>query len=347
MTSIPATVLGHLALGQALLVVATVAMLLAHAVHAHRRARRDMEQLAVVHALLALGVGRRSAAAVRALPFRLQVRLLHDLAPTLTGAHRAQLTDLMTRVGVTERAERWCHGRRWWRRLHGLRLLTELRAGVTVAPALLDDPRPEVRTQAVEWVSENPDPVLIERLLGLLGDERSGGLIPVKDALLRIGKPCLDPLIRFLADRRGPALRDALEIAVVLADPRMLQPALTATTDEHPRIRALAATLAAALGGTDTVQRLIELLDDSEADVRAAAARGLARLQYWPGAARVAALLRDSAWSVRSEAALALRALGATGALLLNRALTDEDPFARDAARHVLDLPTGQAELAA
>ena len=351
MSAVPAALLAHLALTEGALLGAAVSALVGHALHARRRARRDRARFGVLHRLVSLrlaeGTGRLSSALLRSMPFRLQVRLLHELAPSLAGAQRARLTELMTRVGITERAERWCGSRRWWRRLQGLRLLTELRAGAAIAPALLDDPRPEVRAQAIEWVTENPDPVLIGRMLCLLDDDRMKGLLPVKDGLVRIGRPCLVPLTHFLSDRRGSALRAGLEVAAVLADPMMLAPAITATRDADPRTRAVAADLTAALGGEDAVDRLAELLDDPHPDVRAAAVRGLGRLEYWPAAARAALLLRDPAWVVRSAAALTLRAFGATGLLLLRRALMDDDPFARDAARQVLDLPGTRSELAA
>jgi HEAT repeat protein len=77
------------------------------------------------------------------------------------------------------------------------------------------------------------------------------------------------------------------------------------------------------------------------------AVRGLGRLEYWPAAARVARLLRDPVWVVRREAALTLRALGATGTLLLRRALSDDDGFARAVARQVLDLPDRRPDLVA
>lgn len=216
-----------------------------------------------------------------------------------------------------------------------------------LVPALLDDPRPEVRAQAIDWVAENPDPVLIDRLLDLLGQDAPGGLLPVTDALVRIGRPCLESLTRFLTERRGSALREGLAVAVVLADAKMLRPALVASTDADPHIRALATTLVAALGGADAADRLVELLDDCAPEVRTMAVRGLGRLEYWPAAARVARSLRDPAWAVRSEAALTLRTLGTTGLLLLQRALGDDDAFARDAARQVLDLPGARPELAA
>jgi hypothetical protein len=42
---------------------------------------------------------------------------------------------------------------------------------------------------------------------------------------------------------------------------------------------------------------------------------------------------------VRREAALALRAIGAPGALFLRRALKGDDAFAADMAQLVMDLP--------
>jgi NAD(P)H-dependent flavin oxidoreductase YrpB (nitropropane dioxygenase family) len=49
--------------------------------------------------------------------------------------------------------------------------------------------------------------------------------------------------------------------------------------------------------------------------------------------------LGDPAWVVRRNAALALRSFGPAGELLLNRALREQDAFARDIARQTLDLP--------
>jgi HEAT repeat protein len=81
------------------------------------------------------------------------------------------------------------------------------------------------------------------------------------------------------------------------------------------------------------------MLDDPEPSVRAAAAVALGRLGHWPAAPAIAARLRDPVWVVRRDAALALRGLGPAGELLLERALRDEDGFARDMARQTLDLP--------
>ncbi|HEX3534764.1 MAG TPA: hypothetical protein VHT23_11120, partial [Gemmatimonadaceae bacterium] len=54
---------------------------------------------------------------------------------------------------------------------------------------------------------------------------------------------------------------------------------------------------------------------------------------------QLAEALQDRTWRVRRDAGLALRALGAPGALFLRRALKGDDAFAADMSQQVLDLP--------
>jgi HEAT repeat protein len=116
---------------------------------------------------------------------------------------------------------------------------------------------------------------------------------------------------------------------------------LRLSEDPIASARALAAELLGALGGAESAARLEALLHDENAAARAAAATAVATLAHWRAAPALAALLRDPAWDVRRAAGLALRALGAPGAILLRRAKDDADPFASDMARQVLDLPDG------
>jgi HEAT repeat protein len=108
-------------------------------------------------------------------------------------------------------------------------------------------------------------------------------------------------------------------------------------------VRTAAANLLGAIGGAESAARLIELVKDPDSLVRAAAAHGLGRMQHWPAAAQLAECLQDSTWRVRRDAGLALRALGAPGALFLRRALKGNDPFAADMSQQVLDLPAAAA----
>ena len=75
-----------------------------------------------------------------------------------------------------------------------------------------------------------------------------------------------------------------------------------------------------------------ELLRHPEPTVRAAAARALGKLGEWPSAPARAQALRDAA-------RLGLRSLGSPGILLLRRSLSDEDQFAREISRQVLEIP--------
>jgi hypothetical protein len=66
-------------------------------------------------------------------------------------------------------------------------------------------------------------------------------------------------------------------------------------------------------------------------------------MQHWQAGSLLSECLRDSSWRVRKESALALRAIGAPGALFLRRALKGGDRFAADMAQQVLDLPAAAA----
>jgi HEAT repeat protein len=66
-------------------------------------------------------------------------------------------------------------------------------------------------------------------------------------------------------------------------------------------------------------------------------------MQHWQAASQLAEAMRDRTWRVRRDAALALRAIGAPGALFLRKALKGDDAFASDMAQLVMDLPEAAA----
>jgi hypothetical protein len=336
------------AMVEAALLALAVALLVGHAALAKHRARRLRPRLraartAAAGALEASGVDAEAARRIAALPARWQIRLVADLARQLDGERSRRLTELAARVGLVERAERWCGQRRWWRRLWGARLLTALGAGTPRVLDLLADPRPEVRAQAAEWAGGQQGAEPIRRLLDLLDDERPLCRFAVKDSLLRRGGAAAAPVAEYLARGSAGRPQEALEVAAGIAGPRLLEPALTHAASPEAAVRAQAATLLGAIGGGLATERLTALLGDEDAAVRAAAAGALGRLGHWPAAARLQERLADPAWAVRRAAALALREMGAPGALLLRRAREHPDRFARDMAQQVLDLPGPRA----
>lgn len=273
-----------------------------------------------------------------ALPRRLQIDVLTEVSPGLAGAQQHRLAALAAELGLLADAEARCRSRRWWRRLQGVRLCTLLGGGRGTVPALLGDRRPEVRAAAARWVVGHHDDTLVDRLLGMLDAGDVATRFAVQDALIRIGRPVTDRLAARLAGGGGPAAATTLEVAVALPAPALLPAALALTGDGSPRVRALAARLAGAIGGGPAADTLMRLLGDPAPEVRAAAGRALGKAGYWPAAASLAPLLGDRSWDVRRQSAVALRRLGSPGRLFLQRALSDADPFAADAARQLLDL---------
>jgi HEAT repeat protein len=328
-----------------------IAFLFAHAFWVKRTSARNESLLARARDTLANALNatnsveatRKGLEALRVLPGHLQVRLLIGLARSLSGAQKLTVTDLALRAGVVARAERRLESRLWWRRLHAARLLTVLGAGEHSMPRLMTDPRPAVRAQAGEWAADHPSAELIRSLLALLTDPAKLCRFTAENSLLRMGGLAVPALVGYLSSHAGLDVEAAMMVAVGLAEPRFVSPALRLCRDPVPGTRALAAELLGQLGGAEVVAVLTELLSDSDSRVRAAAARALGKLNHWPAAPALARALRDRAWDVRREAGLALRALGSPGILLLRSFLSDEDGFASDMARQVLDIPGSAA----
>lgn len=320
-------------------------LLVGHGAYVAWRSRRLAPRLAIARRALREALeaeidGPAADALSARLPFAMKVVLIGELSQQLTGGRRLLLTRAAGDAGLLARAAERCASRSWRRRLRGARLFTLLGGGEATMPRLFDDRRAEVRAQAAEWAGGHPaEEATIARLVQLLGDEHPLCRFTVEDALVRLGSAAIAPLAEHLLTARGDPARRALRIGTMIADARLLEPALQRCHDPEPEVRAAAAALLGALGGARGAQALESLAADPAAQVRAAAADALGRLHHWPAASRLADLLGDRAWDVRRASALALRDLGGVGTLLLQRSLTHTDAFARDMARHVLDIP--------
>ena len=301
------------------------------------RERRMREARAAI--LTAARHGRADEGSERALAALSEPRalaVLDELAPSLAGPEREALDEIARRRGLIAHAEAHCGARRWRTRLHAARILALHGGGEATVPPLLDDHRPEVRAQAAEWAAAHPRPALADRLVTMLEDPAPFPRYTAMDALVRLRATGAEALARSIA---GDGPRAALEVAARIGDARLAEPAEARLEDPDPAVRAWAVRILGGLGGERHAAAVVARLDDTAPQVRAAAAVALGRLGHWPAAPALAARLRDDAWQVRRDASLALRALGPAGQLLLQRALRDEDDFARDMARHTLDLP--------
>jgi HEAT repeats len=281
------------------------------------------------------------------LPDRLRIALFEELAAALSGAQRDRLLTMAQASGVSAQAEMSCRSRRWWRRLQGVRLHALIGGGEQTVPFLLEDSNTEVRAAAAAWSARDTRTEAPGQLIEMLGDEQPLVRFAAQGALLVMGRRAVEPLAAYLTQQRDPSpqqtdppvLLGTLQVAVSLHDMRLLAPACAYSEDRSPAIRATLAELAGAVGGEQSIALLLAALGDPCADVRGAAAQGLGRLGYWPAGPQLLAALSDKAWVVRQRAGVALRDLGAPGVLLLRRGLRESDPFARDMAHQVLDLP--------
>ncbi len=281
--------------------------------------------------------------ALRRVPSDAQVAAFLEASRNLAGTGKERLRFVAGEVSLLDRARKLCESRRWTRRLRGARVLARMDVADPLIEKLLADPNPAVRAQAAEWAATHPTQGVISIMLTMLADPATQARFAVQDALLRMGATIADPLASFLEIHSGLPAESGLRVAESLAEPRFLPAALRHAAAEEVAVRTAAANLLGAIGGAESAARLTELLKDPDSLVRAAAAHGLGRMQHWPAAAQLAECLQDSAWRVRRDAGLALRALGAPGALFLRRALKGNDPFAADMSQQVLDLPAAAA----
>lgn len=272
------------------------------------------------------------------LPPEETMTVLAQATRSVDTAARDRLATLPAYSGLRTRASRWCTSRQWPRRLKGVRLFTMMGAGEDTVPRLLDDARPEVRSEAAAWMSHHPDSEGITRLMRMLSDDALSCRLAAREALIRLGGLALGPVSRHLGGTEPAALASLLLIAARLNDPSLRSPALAYRTHPDPAVRAAVIRVLTSLGGREAVETLEEFLQDPASTVRAAAATGLGELRHWPSAPSLAARLGDRAWEVRRASAFALSLLGGPGRLYLRRARSNTDPFAADMARQILDL---------
>jgi hypothetical protein len=282
-------------------------------------------------------------ALLRGLPPDVQEMMFLEMSRNLTGAGKERLRFVAREISLLDRARKLCESRRWSRRLRGARVLSRMDVADPVVVRLLADPHPAVRAQAAEWAAAQPSIPIIATMLTMLADPATEARFAVQDALLRMGGIVAEPLAAFLETHSGTPAESGLRVAESLAGTGFRPAALRLSGSDDAGVRIAAANLLGAIGDAQSAERLTGLLKDPDSRVRASAARGLGRMRHWQAASQLAEGLRDTSWQVRREAGLALRSIGAPGALFLRRALKGEDAFAADMAQLVLDLPEAAA----
>ncbi len=271
-----------------------------------------------------------------ALPTPALLRVIQTLAVDLDGQARARLQQLVRTNGLEKSIRRRATARRWRMRVQAAQLQYLVTHPDHDRSKLLNDKHSLVRARAAESLTPNQAAAHVEELLELLDDEAIVVRIAAQDAVLTAGSRAVPALLERLERGEANALQ-ALQVAANLPDAR-----LTSALDDYARSddierRRLSAQALGHGGGTATAQILERLAVDDDAEVRVAAIKSLAVTRSQRSAAVVGRALRDRSWLVRRAAGLALDDLGAPGHMLLRRHLHDDDPFARDMARQILD----------
>lgn len=280
---------------------------------------------------------------LRQLRHDVQENVFLEISRSLTGTGKERLRFVAQEVSLLTRARNLCENRAWTRRLRGARVLSRMDVTDPLVSKLLADPHPAVRAQAAEWAAAQPSLPIISTMLTMLADPATQARFAVQDALLRMGGIVAEPLAAFLETHSGLPAEAGLRVAEALAATGFRPAAIRLSASDDAGVRIAATNLLGAIGDAPSAERLTELLKDSDSRVRSAAARGLGRMQHWQAASQLAESLRDAAWHVRRDAGLALRSIGAPGALFLRRAIKGDDAFAADMAQLVLDLPEAAA----
>jgi hypothetical protein len=267
------------------------------------------------------------------------VALSRRLLPTLRGADRDRIVELLEQHGVIDTALLDLHARSAIRRARAADLLgtASVPRSVPDLVALLEDRDADVRRTAARALGMIGDAVAVGPLLATIDSRRSVPLNTVTMALLRVDHEALEPLMEGL--RVGSAgvraiCAELLGVRGSIAAVPQLCAALGHREALEVRIRAARAL--GRIGAPGSVDGLADAMrTDQPAALRAVATRALGQI----GGHRTVSLLRDALDApehmVASNAARALATVGDDGARVLvkvgQEALTSRGAYAREA----------------
>jgi HEAT repeat protein len=274
------------------------------------------------------------------------LEVLFDFLTIVTGDERATIERLIERLDLrTQLAADLRTSRRLRRRLQALSYMVEVadESLEDLFAECLDDGVVEVRLHAARGLARIGNPESVGLILDRMEAEELWVADRLADVLTGFGPAAVPALSQYLVlsqfdeNRDAELLRDVIRVLDLIGD-LSAEPALLTMLDADERLLRIGAASALGAAGTPAcVPALIRALADSEWQVRARAAVSLGVFSDPRAIAPLGAALRDPAWWVRQDSAKALaNHLGGEARLI--EALSDDDPYARDAALHQLGL---------
>lgn len=212
-------------------------------------------------------------------------------------------------------------------------------------PALLEalqDDQLDVRLAAAQALVQMRHVPAIGPVLRALAMPGRWPLQRATELLVDYGDDVVEPLRGVLAARDEvpppAAVSVALNVLGMLGARRAAPEVLGWLEHNDPEIRVAAARALGGMAERGTSPALVRALRDEEWEVRSMAAKALGQLREAGVIQALEGALSDPAWWVRFNAAQSLAELGANGMEALRRAMnTDEDAFARDISRQLLE----------
>ena len=266
--------------------------------------------------------------------------ILLDHASRVRGIEHARLCRALDELGYVDRLLARLKSSSWWRRAEAaenLGLAGAKRATAALAATLTDEV-PEVRLRAAKALGLVGGRAAVLPLVNALTEPNRWSTIRIADVLTGMGSEVVTELMEAFPKLSAHARLAALDILGRIHALDAVPWLLLRLEDPESDVRARAAHALGAIGVVDAAPALRGALDDPEWPVRAMAAKALGRIRDTEAAPALCAALRDREWWVRANAAEALRRSGRRGLEALERMLDDEDPYARDQARLMLDL---------
>jgi len=180
-----------------------------------------------------------------------------------------------------------------------------------VANILLDDMKIEVRQSAALALGDTKHPAAIPFFMEALRDsfwwfEREQAIADLLNAIEKMGKPVVEPLIEALGNQEGTVRKFSAIILGNLRDPRSLEELGMALYDLHHEVGKAAAE-ALAKFGSQAVDVLIESIHHPEAGIRENAVTALGKIQDVRVAPVLTEMLNDPEREIQK---LALQSLG-------------------------------------
>jgi len=174
------------------------------------------------------------------------------------------------------------------------------------------------------------------------GPETSPGLEAAR-ALVRIGRPVVEPLVSVLRDEDSYIQRYAAWVLGQIGDPRAVEPLIAALGNEDPFVSEKAAWALGEIKDRRAVEALITALNHEEWWVRTRAAEAVGKIGDRRAVEPLIAATKDEEAFVRSNAAVALGEIRDPRVVEpLIAALKDEDLNVRRNAAEALGKLTGK-----